>query len=92
MHFAMRAEHREGRIGRAVDSGASCHLTSELSLFSTPLHPTSVHIGGITGGLTATGEGQGVVMVGGVKLKLHRLLYVPGLGTSLLSMSELVKI
>ena len=88
--FAFRAGGEEECIGRVVDSGASCHLTSELSLFSGPLRAIHTHIGGIAGGLAATGVGTGRVIIDGVEFFLPRLLYVPGLTTTLLSMSELV--
>ena len=76
---------------RVVDSGASQHFTSDRSLFHGKRTPASLHIAGISGGLTATSVGVGFLVVSGVRLKLSRLFYVPGLATTLISLSELVE-
>ena len=76
---------------RVIDSGANHHLTGELSLIDGTLAPTSLRIAGISGGLHATGVGKGIIMIAGVTFILPRLYFVPGLATSLISMSELVE-
>jgi transposase InsO family protein len=74
-----------------IDSGASAHFTGDLSLFVGVISPSSLRIDGISGGLVATGVGRGRVLIAGVQFHLSRLYYVPGLATSLISMSELVE-
>ena len=89
--FAFRAKSSEECIGRVVDSGASSHFSGDLSLFSGPLTPCHVNIGGIAGGLLAVGHGSGHVVISNVRFDLSHLYYVPGLSTTLLSMHGLVE-
>ena len=78
-------------IGRVVDSGASRHLTGDLSLFDGFVRTANLRVGGISGHLTATGVGPGSIGIGGIRVPLPRLYYVPGLTTTLVSVSELVE-
>jgi hypothetical protein len=76
---------------RLLDSGASHHITGDKSLFRGFVRSACVPVGGIGGTLHATGVGRGVLTVHGHDIPLRRLYYVPGLPTSLISVSELVE-
>ena len=90
--FAFVAEAQEEEsIGRVVDSGATSHFTGERALFSGPLTPCSIHVGGISGGVQAVAVGCGHAVIDDVTFLLSTLYYVPGLGTTLISMSGLVE-
>ena len=92
---AWAAPTRAGKSlkGRLVDSGASRHITSDRTIFRGIVRRASVPVVGIEGeggGLVATGVGRGEVVVDGVIVELDRVYYVPGLGATLLSVSEIV--
>jgi hypothetical protein len=75
-----------------MDSGACRNFTSNPSLFSSPLSPSSFDITGIgSSTLRAAGVGTGKIIIAGITFNLSRLYFVPGLDTSLISMSELVE-
>jgi hypothetical protein len=76
---------------RVIDSGANQHFTSDEGLFTTSRVPSSVRVKGISGEMRVTGVGRGRIYVAGVAIDLPRLHFIPGLATTLISMSELVE-
>jgi len=88
-HSGVRAVDDD--LWRVVDSGASAHFTGERTLFIGAITPTILNISGVAGGVVATGMGKGRVVISGITFPLPRLYFVPGLETSLISMSELVE-
>ena len=74
-----------------VDSGASAHITGDRSLFRGLVRTCCVPVVGVAGSTYATGVGSGLIRVGGLDVPLTRMYFVPSMGTTLLSVSELVE-
>ena len=74
-----------------VDSGASAHITGDRSLFRGLVRTCWVPVVGIAGSTFATGVGSGFMRVGGLDVPLTRMYFVPGMATTLVSVSELVE-
>ena len=77
-----------------LDSGATFHLTGDLSLFvGASLVPVDTPITGVDAGshLRATGFGAIQVLLGGSKVTLPEAFYVPGLAHTLVSVRALVR-
>ena len=75
-----------------ADSGATQHMTCNRSYFNsfTPVEPRTWSVQGIGSSCLAVcgfGSIEFVLLVGGVKRKatIHKVLFVPGLGTNLIS-------
>ena len=69
-------------------------MTSDKSLFRGVVMPTDVPVRGVDGDggrMRATGVGRGVMFIDGVSIGLRHLYYVPGLDTTLVSISQLVE-
>jgi hypothetical protein len=83
-----------GRQEGICDSGASAHMTSDRSLFHGVVRGECLPVtgmDGIKGGLFCTGVGSGSIVIDGVRVRLSRLHYVPGMARTLVSASELVE-
>ncbi|SGY27823.1 BQ5605_C123g13318 [Microbotryum silenes-dioicae] len=73
-----------------VDSGATSHMVSDKSLFTTYRHIAPTKIGGIAGGINAIGTGNiAFVAASGHPITLTGVLHTPGLFVNLLSVSRL---
>ncbi|SGY15872.1 BQ5605_C012g06687 [Microbotryum silenes-dioicae] len=73
-----------------VDSGATSHMVSDKSLFTTYRHIAPTKIGGIAGGIHAIGTGNiAFVAASGHPITLTGVLHTPGLFVNLLSVSRL---
>ncbi|SGY38180.1 BQ5605_C003g01973 [Microbotryum silenes-dioicae] len=71
-----------------VDSGATSHMVSDKSLFTTYRHIAPTKIGGIAGGINAIGTGNiAFVAASGHPITLTGVLHTPGLPVNLLSVS-----
>ncbi|SCZ93286.1 BZ3500_MvSof-1268-A1-R1_Chr6-2g08584 [Microbotryum saponariae] len=73
-----------------VDSGATSHMVSDKSLFTTYRHIAPTKIGGIAGGINAIGTGNiAFIAASGHPITLTGVLHTPGLFVNLLSVSRL---
>ncbi|SGY28692.1 BQ5605_C085g13002 [Microbotryum silenes-dioicae] len=73
-----------------VDLGATSHMVSDKSLFTTYRHIAPTKIGGIAGGINAIGTGNiAFVAASGHPITLTGVLHTPGLFVNLLSVSRL---
>ncbi|SDA05397.1 BZ3501_MvSof-1269-A2-R1_Chr12-1g03381 [Microbotryum saponariae] len=73
-----------------VDSGATSHMVSDKSLFTTYRHIAPTKIGGIAGGINAIGMGNiAFIAASGHPITLTGVLHTPGLFVNLLSVSRL---
>ncbi|SCZ99872.1 BZ3500_MvSof-1268-A1-R1_C105g00581 [Microbotryum saponariae] len=69
-----------------VDSGATSHMVSDKSLFTTYRHIAPTKIGGIAGGINAIGTGNiAFIAASGHPITLTGVLHTPGLFVNLLS-------
>ena len=75
-----------------VDSGASDHMTGDMSLFVGGVSPCHISVTGVdaASNLQATSVGRGSIQVGGTTIPLTRMYFVPGLSKTLLSLSSLL--
>ena len=73
------------------DCGASVHMTGDESLLCRPWQVVDLPVRGVGGSLRAISVSSGVVVVDGYSLTLPELYYVPGLGKTLVSSSELAE-
>ena len=76
-----------------VDSGATCHLTGDISLFVSNMSPVDTPVAGIDSASTlrATGFGSIRVLLAGQVVTLNNVFYVPGLAHTLVSVRALVR-
>ena len=74
-----------------LDSGASAHITGDRSLFRGFVRTCCVPVVGVGGSTFAVGLGSGILRVGGLDVPLTRMFFVPGMQTTLVSVSELVE-
>ena len=75
-----------------IDSGATKHMTtSKKSFIRYEVHTSHITVGGKRT-LRSPGRGDIVVVMNGNRRKIRNVLYVPGLGYNLLSISALEKI
>ena len=88
---AAMAKGQTAGYGIIVDSGASDHMTGNRALFRGFVQSLQRRVDGIANALVATGVGSGVLPIPGQLLHLSRLHYVPGLTTTLISVSALVE-
>ena len=76
--------------GALFDSGASGHMTGDLSLLVGPRREICVGVTGVAGSLSTKYVASGSITINGSTLLLSELFYVPGLSRTLLSISRLV--
>ena len=87
-----QASSRKTPMSRWIaDTGASAHMTDQLSLFKGPLKPVKARTvrGAGDSKLDIKGAGSVRIQTKGGEMTLSNVLYVPDLGVSLLSGSSL---
>ena len=82
---------RGNGLAAVLDSGATAHLTGDRSLFVGGVTAVDIPVLGIDPGsaLAATGVGSGEFHMSGATISLSELYFVPGMGTTLISVSLL---
>jgi hypothetical protein len=78
-------------LTRLIDCGASRHMTGDSTLLEGVQVDIDVPVTGISGQLRATKVASGHVSIGGVRVLLKELYYVPGMTHTLISVSDLVE-
>ena len=82
-------ENSEGIVSWMLDSGASCHMASDVYVMDTIERIAPVIIGLSNGTYAVAGEKGSVALGGGIKLE--NVLCVPKLNCNLVSISKLCK-